>query len=93
MVLVNTLCTAVGPGSASLAGAWENYHGLTNIEVWGDTTDYMYSNFASALGGSYPNTLVVDIDTMEIRYFSTGAVNSAVNAINEIVNADHPCAD
>ena len=50
--------------SASLADSWASQHGLTNVLVWGDTTDYM-SHFAGAVGGiSLYN--VVDLRTMEL---------------------------
>ena len=68
--VIQTLCTSTGPGSAGLAASWASSFGLTDVQVWGDTTDYMYTNFAATLGGSYPNTLVIDIDTMEITYFA-----------------------
>jgi hypothetical protein len=62
--------------------------------VWGDTTDYMYNTFvASQMGGSYPSTMVIDLDTMELRFFQAGAVDSANSAIQEILDADHPCAE
>ena len=93
MVLVNILCTASGPGSASLAARWSSSHGLTNVEVWGDTEDYIYSNFAASVGGAYPSSMVVDLDTMELRYFDVGDVHAAISTIEEIVNADHPCAE
>jgi hypothetical protein len=76
-----------------LAGSWASGFGLSNVQVWGDTTDYMYENFASTLGGAYPSTIVIDIDTMEIRYFQTGDVMAAEGAIDTILAADHPCAE
>jgi len=91
--VVQLMCTSGGPGSAELAGAWGAAFGLTNVQVWGDTTDYMYENFASQVGGAYPNTIVVDLDTMEIRYFETGDVMAAAGAVDAILAADHPCAE
>ena len=61
--------------------------------MWADTSDYMYFNFAATLGGAYPHTLVIDIDTMELRYFQLGDVSSARSAINAILSAPHPCAE
>lgn len=53
----------------------------------------MYNNFAATLGGSYPNTIVVDIDTMEITYFGAGDVTAAQGAVDEILASPHPCAE
>jgi hypothetical protein len=53
----------------------------------------MYNNFASTIGGSYPNTLVIDLDTMEIRHFDVGAAMGAASVVNGILAADHPCAE
>ena len=91
--VVQILCTSTGPGSAGLADSWASAFGLTNIQVWGDTTDYMYTNFTSALGGSYPSTLVIELDTMEIRYFRVGAVDTAESWVAEVLSEDHPCAE
>ena len=90
---MQTLCESAGPGSAALADSWASNFGLTNVHVWGDTTDYMYNNFASTVGGAYPNTLVIDIDSMQIRYFSSGDVTTAESTINEILAEDHPCVE
>ena len=76
-----------------MASTWESAFGLTNVQVWGDTTDYMYNNFAATLGGSYPNTIVVDIDTMEITYFGPGDVTAAQGAVDEILASPDPCAE
>lgn len=91
--MIQILCTATGPGSAGLASSWASTFGLTNVQVWGDTTDYMYTNFASTLGGSYPNTLVIDLDSMEIRHLAVGDAMGAASVVNEILAADHPCAE
>jgi hypothetical protein len=91
--VVQIMCTSAGPGSAALADSWASSFGLTNVQVWGDTTDYMYTNFTSALGGSYPSTLVIELDTMEIASFRVGAVESAASQVEEILAADHPCAE
>lgn len=91
--VIQTLCTSTGPGSASLASTWASSFGLTNVQVWGDTTDYMYSNFGASIGGSYPNTLVVDIDTMEITYFGPGDVTAAQSAVDAILATPDPCAE
>ena len=93
VALANILCRSTGPGDASLAASWSQDHNLTNVMVWGDTTDYMYNTFVAAMGGSYPSTMVVDLDTMELRYFEIGDVHSSTAAIEEILNADHPCAE
>jgi len=53
----------------------------------------MYNNFASTLGGVYPNTLVIDLDTMEIRYFEAGDAMGTASVVNGILAADHPCAE
>jgi len=91
--LVNIMCTASGGGSAALASSWGNSHNLENVQVWGDVQDYVYTNFVQYLGGSYPNTMVIDLETMELVYFDVGAVDSAVSAIEGIINAEHPCAE
>jgi hypothetical protein len=95
VALVNILCTATGPGSASLAASWQSQFGLTNVHVWGDTTDYMYNNFMSGppANGGYPGTMVVDLDTMTLTEFAAGGVDVANNAVNAILAADHPCAE
>jgi hypothetical protein len=91
--VIQILCRSSGPGSAELASSWESTFGLTDVQVWGDTTDYMYNNFASTIGGSYPNTLVIDLDTMEIRHFAAGNAMGAASVVNGILAADHPCAE
>jgi hypothetical protein len=53
----------------------------------------MYNNFASTLGGSYPSTLVIDLDTMEIRHFSAGDAMGKASVVNGILAADHPCTE
>lgn len=95
MALVQSLCTAVGPGSAPLAQGWEQQFGLTNVQVWGDTTDYFYTNFMSGppANGGYPGTLVIDLDTMTLTAFQAGGVESASAHVDAILSADHPCAD
>ena len=91
MVLTNIMCTAQGPGSASLADSWSSQHGLTNVLVWGDTTDYMYNNFAGAVGGGYPFTMVVDLRTMELVYHDIGDVQEARSAINTVIENTQEC--
>ena len=91
MIVANILCTAQGPGSASLASSWQGTYGLSNVLVWGDTTDYMYNNFAGAVGGGYPFTMVVDLRTMELVYHQIGDVNGANSAVNSVLNDTHPC--
>ena len=91
MVLANVLCTASGPGSAALASSWGSQYNLSNVLVWGDTTDYMYYNFAGAVGGGYPFTMVIDLRTMELVYHQIGAVHSASSAINGVLNNVHEC--
>ncbi len=92
LAIANILCKVDGPGDAAEAAAWETSYNLTNVMVWGDTADYMYSNFGQALGGTYPFTMVVDIDTMELVYLQTGGSAGAMSSIQAILNADHPCA-
>jgi hypothetical protein len=53
----------------------------------------MYNNFTSTLGGSYPSTLVIDVDTMEIRHFAVGDAMGTASVVNAILAADHPCAE
>ena len=93
MELVSILCTATGPGSAGLASSWQNNYGLTSA-VWGDTTDYMYTNFTGPLGGgSYPSTMVIDLDSMTFTKFSVAGVDSVQGDIQQILDAPHPCAE
>ena len=87
------MCRSSGPGSAELAGSWASAFGLTNVQVWGDTTDHMYYTYLQALGGSYPATMVVELDTMEIRYLQVGAVDNASSWVGEILAEDHPCGE
>jgi len=93
LAIANILCKQAGPGDAAEAAAWAASHNLTNVMVWGDTADYMYTNFGQALGGSYPFTMVVDIDTMELVYLQGGGSSGAMSSIQTILNADHSCAD
>jgi len=91
--LVTIMCTASGPGNAQLAAQWQNQFNLTSM-VWGDTTDYMYTNFTAPLGGgSYPSTMVIDLDTMTFTRFVTGGVGGAQQDIQQILDAEHPCAE
>jgi hypothetical protein len=76
-----------------LAASWASDFGLSEVKVWGDTTDYMFNNFASAVGGGYPFTIVVDIDTMEITYLGGGDVSLAQDAVDAILADPHPCAE
>jgi hypothetical protein len=93
LAIANILCKVDGPGDAAEAAAWAASYNLTNVMVWGDTTDYMYTNFGQALDGSYPFTMVVDIDTMELVYLQGGDSSGAMSSIQAILNADHTCAD
>jgi len=91
--LVTIMCTSAGPGSAQLAATWQNQYGLQSL-VWGDTTDYMYTNFTGPLaGGSYPSSMVVDLDSMTFTKFATGGVDGVGQAVQQILDQDHPCAD
>ena len=89
------MCTASGPGTASEAAAWASGHDLTNGHAWADTTDYLFTNFLSggSIGGSYPSTMIIDVDTMEMTYLSLGGLDAAESAIQAITSAEHPCAD
>lgn len=89
------MCTATGPGSASLAAAWAAQHNLTNVMVWGDTQDYMFNTFLSGapINGGYPSTMVIDLDTMELTYLQAAQMAQAESAIDAILAADHPCAE
>ena len=94
MALIQTLCTSTGPGSADLAASWSSSFGITDAHVWGDTTDYMFENFASQVEGAYPNTLVVELDTMEIRYLSSGGPTHSESVIYEVLAEEpDPCAE
>ena len=92
LAILNTLVKQSGPGDAAEAAAWETSYNLTNVLVWADTTSYTYFNFGQVYGGSYPFTMVVDIDTMELVYFQQGNSSGAMSSIQTILSADHPCA-
>ena len=93
MELVTILCRYDGPGTAAVAQAWQQQYNL-QMPVWGDTTDYMYYNFTAPLaGGSYPSTMVLDLDTMTLRQFVTGQVSNVEQAVQQILNEPHPCAE
>lgn len=91
--MVQIMCTSSGPGSADLAGRWASDFGLSGVQVWGDTTDHMFYTYIEGLGGSYPTTAVIELDTMKIRYFRTGSVETATAWVNEVLAEDHPCAE
>ena len=93
LAIANILTKQSTAGDAAEAAAWAASHNLTNVMVWGDTADYMFANFGQALGGSYPFTMVVDIDTMELVYLQNGPSAGAASSVQAILNADHPCAD
>jgi len=62
--------------------------------VWGDTTDYMYTNFCGPLGGgSYPNTMVIELDTMTLTTFQVGQVEAVESKVQQILDDAHPCAE
>ncbi len=92
LAIANIMCKVDGAGDAAEAAAWETAHNLTNVMVWADTTDYMFANFGQALGGTYPYTMVVDIETMELVCLQNGGSSGAMSSIQAILNADHPCA-
>ncbi len=93
LAVLNTLVKQSGSGDAAEAAAWETTHNLTNVLVWADTTSYTYFNFGQALGGYYPFTMVVDIDTMELVYLLDTSSAEAMSSVQAILNADHTCAD
>ena len=92
---MNILCTSSGPGSASLAASWSATHSLTTVHVWGDTTDYMYTNFCSVapIGGNYPSAMVINLETMELTYLELSGVASTESAIQAIIDGADECAD
>jgi len=54
----------------------------------------MYTNFTGPLaGGSYPSSMVVDLDSMTFTKFATGGVDGVGQAVQQILDQDHPCAD
>jgi len=55
----------------------------------------MYLNFMQhpPANGAYPGIFVIDLDTMELRDFKVGDIAQADQAVNAILQADHPCAD
>ncbi len=77
-----------------MAQQWQQQYGLTSL-VWGDTTDYMYYTFTGGapVNGNYPSTMVIDLDTMTLRYFQTGGTSAAESVIRQILDEPHPCAD
>ena len=95
LAIVNTLTQASSAGTAEEAAAWQADHDLVNVHVWADTTDDIYYDFASqpSIGGGYPFTMVIDVDTMTMTYFEPGGIDYGDGAIQAILDADHPCAD
>ena len=95
LAIINTLSKSTGPGDAAEAASWAADHDLVNVHVWGDTDDVIYYDFASqpSIGGGYPFTMVIDVDTMTMTYFEPGGIDYADSAIQDILDADHPCAD
>jgi hypothetical protein len=95
LAIVQTMVTQTGPGTAAEAASWAAAYGLTNVHVWADTTNYMYWNFTSqpAIGGYYPSTMIIDVDTMTMTAFQQTGVETLTAAIDAILNADHPCAE
>ncbi len=89
------MCTAAGPGSASLAEFWASQFNLTNVHVWGDTTDYVYANFTSAapISGNYPSVMVVELDTMTLTQIAVGGVDQTTSAIAEAIANVDDCAE
>ena len=53
----------------------------------------MYWTFTSNLGGQYPSTIVVELDTMTIRSFDLGGVGGTTSLVNQILAEDHPCGE
>lgn len=91
--VVTIMCTSSGPGSAQLAASWTSQHGLDHM-VWGDTTDHMYYTFTGPqMGGNYPSTMVIDLDTMTLRAFQSGDHTGVTSAVDQILSEPHPCAD
>jgi hypothetical protein len=95
LAIVQTMVTQSGPGSASLAASWASTYGLTNVHVWGDTSNYMYYNYTSqpSIDGYYPSTLIIDVDTMTMTVLQQAGVSTLGSAIDAILDAEHPCAD
>lgn len=89
------MCTAAGPGSASLAQSWASAHGLTDVHCWGDTTDYVYANFAAQppISGNYPSVMVVELDTMTLRHIATGGLGTAGTHVADILANVDDCAE
>lgn len=95
LAIVNAMTGASAAGTAAEAASWAAAHDLTNVHVWADTTDWFYYQFASqaSIGGGYPFTMVLDVDTMTLTYFQPGQIDAASSAIQAILGAEHPCAD
>ena len=94
VALVQTLCTSTGPGSAELADWWASNFGMNDVAVWGDTQDYLFANFSAQTGGGYPNSIIVDLDTMEILSVSGGGPTALEGTINGFLSDEpHPCAE
>ena len=54
----------------------------------------MYYDFTSTIGGSYPATTVIKLDTMEITYFAGGDISAAASAIQAILDEEQdPCSE
>jgi len=93
LAIIQTMVTQSGPGSAALAASWADTYNLTNVHVWGDTTNYMNINFTSQFGGYYPSTMIIDADTMTMTAFQQAGITTLASAIDEITSAEHPCAE
>ena len=83
--------SGMAPGSAGLAESWASTFALEDVQVWGDTTNYMLNHFAYTLGYRFPYTLVIDLDTMEIRHLAVGGALGTASVVSGILSAEHPC--
>ena len=74
--VVQIMCTSAGPGSAALADSWASSFGLTNVQVWGDTTDY-----CAEVGSS--RDAVRQVRDEVTRYQAAADLEAAVAALGE----------
>jgi len=95
LAIVNVLRQQSLPGTAAEAAAWASANGLVNVHVWADTTDYFIGAFTNypPINLTYPNTIVLDVDTMTIDFVAATGISGGSAAIQAILDAEHLCAD
>ena len=99
LALVQTMTTfdpaTDGYADAALAAAWSGEYGFDDAVVWADTTDYIFDTWMARppFNAGYPGAIVIDIDTMRVTALVAGGPDAATGAVQEILDAPHPCAE